>query len=54
MATFFYAKNDILVSTVAERLRRSFNVLADLFGQVGLITNVGKTISMIFQSNWWE
>ena len=38
-----------IASTQTSRLQRSFDVLIDLFGQIGLQKNVGKTVSISCQ-----
>ena len=46
LTSYFYANDGLLASTWAHRLHRSFDVLTDLFEQVGLCTNVVNTVSM--------
>ena len=48
LATFFYMYGGLVALTWPERLQRTFNVLIDLFGQVGLCTTVRKMVSMDF------
>ena len=49
MAAYSFADKIILASTQAHLLQRVFDVLTELFGQVGLCTNAGKTVSMAYQ-----
>ena len=49
LSAHFYADKILLASTQAVRLQRSFDVLADIFDQVGLQTNIGKTAGMFCQ-----
>ena len=46
LADFFYADDALVASLPPEKFQRAFNVLADLFDQFGLHTNVHKTVSM--------
>ena len=47
LAAFLYADGSLVALTQWERLQRAFHVLASLFGQVGLQTKTGKTVSML-------
>ena len=47
---YLYANYSLLVSKWAHWIHRDFDVLAELFDQFGVRTNVGKTGSMAFQS----
>ena len=46
---YLYANDGIFALTQLDRLKRVFDVLADLFDRVGLHKNKGKTVSMAFQ-----
>ena len=48
LAAYFYANEKLLMSTRAARLQGVFDVLMDLFDRVGLRTNVGKIVNMVF------
>ena len=55
MANFFYEGNGLLESTIVERLKRAFNMLADLFFQVGLRTKLVKRyLWYVIHDNKWE
>ena len=47
MAEYLYANDGLMSSTQPERLQRVFDVLASLFGRVGLRTNMAKTVGMV-------
>ena len=49
MKTFSYADNGLLASTRPKWLQRVFNVLMELFDQVGMQENVRKMVGMVFQ-----
>ena len=49
LVTDFYADNGLLLSTGATHIQRTFGTLTELFGRVGLRTNVAKTVSMVCQ-----
>ena len=44
----FYSDCVILALTWATQIWRVFNFLTELFGCFGLITNVGKTVILVF------
>ena len=46
LTLFFYADDGSVASPQTERLHRAFNILTELFGQVGLCTNVWKMVNM--------
>ena len=46
LADFFYADDALVASLPPEKFQRTFNVLTDLFDQVGLHTNLHKTVIM--------
>ena len=46
LPVFFYADDGSVASPQTERLHRAFNILTDLFGQVGLCKNVWKMVNM--------
>ena len=46
-AAIFYADNSMVVSSDPVWLQGAFTALLGLFGRVGLMTNVGKTVSMV-------
>ena len=46
---FFYADNGLVVLPQPERLQRVFNGIIYLFNQIGLQTNVQKTVSMAYR-----
>ena len=43
----FYADNGMVVSSDPAWLLGAFNALVAIFDRVGLLTNVGKTVSMV-------
>ena len=43
----FYADNSMVVSLDPAWIQSAFNALVAIFDRVGLLTNVGKTISMV-------
>ena len=45
----FFSDDGLLASKHENRIKRVFEVLTDLFDQVGLRINVGKTVSMAYQ-----
>ena len=47
LVVYLYAYDGLLTSTHLERLQRVFDVLASLFGRVGLRTNMAKTVGMV-------
>ena len=47
-ATLFYADDGMVVSSEPAWLQGAFNAMVGLFDRVGLQTNVGKTVSMVF------
>ena len=49
LVAYFYADNDLVVSTQPERLQRAFDVLTGLFDQVDLQTNTADTFGMVCQ-----
>ena len=49
VAVYFYANNGLLASMRVEKRQRAFNVLMNLFDQVGLHTNLGKVVIMTCQ-----
>ena len=49
LAAYFYTYNGIVVSNQPERLQRAFDVLTDLFDQIGLRTNTRKMVSITCQ-----
>ena len=52
-AALFYADDDMVDGSVfrPRRIQWAFNALVSLFEQMGLRTNVRKTVSMVFQPN---
>ena len=44
----FYADDGMVVSLDPAWLQGVFNALVAIFDRVGLLTNVGKTVSMVF------
>ena len=46
LEAFFYADDVLVVYPQVERLQREFNVLTDIFYQVGLHTNMWKMVIM--------
>ena len=46
-ATLFYADNGMVISSDPAWLQGAFIALVGLFDRVGLMTNVGKTVSMV-------
>ena len=46
LEAYFYADDGILALALATRLQRAFDTLTELFGRVGLHTNVVKTVIM--------
>ena len=50
MTAYFYDDDGLITSTRAERIQREFHVLKELFDGVGLHTNVGKMVSIAFQT----
>ena len=46
---YFYAYGRLLTLTWVTRLQRAFTTLTDLFGCVGISTNVANTVSMACQ-----
>ena len=48
MESFFYANEGLMSSTQPECLQGEFDVLTWLLDQMGLQTNVKKTVSMVF------
>ena len=46
MASNFYSDNDIIASVRVARIQCAFYVLLEIFYQVVLGTNVGKTVNM--------
>ena len=46
LATFFYADGGLITSPHPEILQRAFNILTDLFGRVGIRTNLRKMMIM--------
>ena len=46
LADLFYYDNGLVASPRPESFHREFNVLTDLFDQVGLLTNVRKKVSI--------
>ena len=46
-AALFYADNRMVVSSDPAWLQGAFTALVGLFDRVGLLTNVGKTVSMV-------
>ena len=49
LVAYFYADYGLITSTWSEILQRVFDVLKDIFDRFNLRTNIGKTVSMIFQ-----
>ena len=49
LVAFFYADDGPVVFPRPERLQMEFNVLTDLFDQVGIHTNMRNTVRMAFQ-----
>ena len=49
LEAYFYANNGILAPKRSTHLLWLFDTLMDLFGRVGLHTNVAKTASMAYQ-----
>ena len=49
LVKYFYANNGILATKQAKMMKRALNVLAELFDQVGLHTNMGNMIRMVCQ-----
>ena len=47
--SLFYADNGMVASSDPHWLPWSFNALVGLFKRVGLQTNLGKTVSMVFR-----
>ena len=47
MTTVFYTDDGMVVSSEPAWLQGAFNTLVAIFDRVGLLTNVGKTVSMI-------
>ena len=45
----FYADDSMVVSSDPAWLQGAFNALVAIFDRVGLLTNVGKTVSMVCQ-----
>ena len=43
----FYADDGMVVSSDPTWLQGAFNALVDIFDRLGLLTNVGKTVSMV-------
>ena len=43
----FYADDGMIVSSDPTWLQGAFNALVAIFDRVGLLTNVGKTVSMV-------
>ena len=48
-AALFYADNGMLASSDPHWIQWAFNALVGLFKRVGLRTNLGKTVSMVFR-----
>ena len=46
LAEYFYVENVLVLLTHPERLKRSFDVLAEFFDQVGISMNLWRTVSM--------
>ena len=46
-ASFFYVDNGLIASTRPEWLQGAFDTLTGLFDQVGLQTNIVKTVGML-------
>ena len=46
-AALFYADNGMFVSSDPAWLQGAFTTLVGIFDRVGLMTNVGKTVSMV-------
>ena len=46
LEAYFYDNDGLVTSTHPERLQRVFDVLTGLFGQVGIIMNTRKMVSM--------
>ena len=49
---FFYADYGLVLLTDPVWLQSSFDTVTRLFGRVGLQTNFGKTVGMIFRRFW--
>ena len=48
----FYADNGMVVSSDPAWLQGAFNALVAIFDRVVLLTNVGKTVSMVCHPCW--
>ena len=46
LVAYLYARNGLVVLTQPERLQRSFEILADLFDQVVLQTNMRNMVRL--------
>ena len=46
----FYVGCGLIASMQPKWLQGSFDALMELFGRVGLRSNIGKTVGMIFQT----
>ena len=46
-AAFFYAENGMVVLSEPAWIQGAFTALVDIFDRVGLMINVGKTVSMV-------
>ena len=49
-AALFYAKNGVVTSTDTGWLQLEFDLMMELFDQVGLWTNVRKTVGIVFRT----
>ena len=49
LAAYFYSDNGLVALTQPESLKRMFDILIGLLGQVGLWTNTGETVAMVCQ-----
>ena len=49
---FFYAENGMVASTNPGWLKNAIEIMPGLLGQVGMQTNVRKTVGMVCQPCW--
>ena len=50
LVVLFYTKGGLLESTRIEKLQQAFGALVDLFGRVGINTNIQETVCMILHT----